>query len=156
MRTSPQLSSSFTLAHKWILPAGFLLGWPLWIWSALRGPSGQWIGVILWSVVCVIWLIWSWPIERVAVEGDYFLISNYFTSCRVPVANLASIVEIRDDRTSAITLYFEPPTPFGRRVRIIPPCGVFVYNWEDFDEAVTFLRDLLNDHERPGAKMRAN
>ena len=148
-RTSPQLSSSFTLAHKWILPAGFLLGWPLWIWSALRGPSGEWIGAIFWSFWCAYWLIWSWPIERVTVEGDYFLISNYFTSCRVPVANLASIVEIRDDRTSAITLYFEPPTPFGRRVRIIPPTGLFVFDRESFDEVAAFLRSVINDRERP-------
>jgi hypothetical protein len=121
----------------------------LWIWSALRGPSGQWIGVILWSVVCVIWLIWSWPIERVTAEGDYFLISNYFTSRRVPVAHLASIIEIRDTRTPAITLYFEPPTPFGRRVRIIPPTGLFVFDRESFDEVAAFLRSVINDRERP-------
>jgi hypothetical protein len=147
MRTSPQLSSSLTLAHKWILPACFLLGWPLWVWSALRGPSGEWIGAIFWSFWCVYWLVWSWPIKLVTIEGDYFVISNYFTSHRVPVANLASINEIRH-RTPAITLYFEPPTPFGRRVRIIPPCGFFIINWEGFDEVVTFLRSVVNDRER--------
>jgi hypothetical protein len=156
MRTTLQLSSSSTLFHKWILPASSLLGWPLWIWCALRGPSGEWIGAILWSVSCALWLIWSWPIKRVTVEGDHFLISNYFISRRVPVAHLAGITEIHDNRTPAINLYFDPPTPFGRRVRIVPPGGIFVHNKEGFDEAVTFLRGLLNEHERLGAKMRAN
>jgi hypothetical protein len=149
MRTSPDISGSWTFLHKWILPACFLLGWPLWVWSALRGPSAQWIGVILWSVVCVFWLIWSWPIKLVTVEGDYFLISNYFTSHRAPVAHLASITENRDNRTPAITLYFEPPTPFGRRVRIIPPAQrLFIFDRESFDEVASFLRSLANDRER--------
>jgi hypothetical protein len=156
MRTSPQFSSSSTLFHKWVLPACFLLGWPLWIWGALRGPSVGWIGAIFWTFWCAFWLIWSWPIKRVTIEGNYFLISNYFTCHRVPVSHLASITEIRDNRTPAINLYFEPPTPFGRRVCIIPPCGIFVYNWKSFDEAATFLRGLLNEHERPSAKMRAS
>jgi hypothetical protein len=150
MRTSPQLSSSLTLAHKWILPACFLLGWPLWVWSALRGPSGEWIGAIFWSVVCAFWLIWSRPIERVTVEGDYFLISNYFTSRRVPVTHLASITESYGFHPPTITLHFEPPTPFGKRVRIIPPVqGLFIFDRKSFDEVAAFLRSVTNDRQRP-------
>jgi len=83
--------------------------------------------------------------KHVAIEGDYFRISNYFVSYRVPVAHLASITEIRDNRTPAITLYFEPPTPFGRRVRIIPPTGLFVFDRESFEEVAAFLRSVVND-----------
>jgi hypothetical protein len=156
MRTSPQLSSSSTLLHKWIFPAIPLLALPFLAHSALRGPSGEWIGVIFLSVVSVGLLIWAWPLKHVTIEGDYFRISNYFVSHRVPVAHLASITEIRDNRIPAINLYFEPPTPFGRRVRIIPPSGIFIFNQEGFNEVVTFLQGLLNDHERPSAKMRAS
>ena len=148
MRTSPQLSSSFTLAAKWILPASFLLGWPLWVWGALRGPSGEWIGAIFWSVLCVFWVIWSRPIKLVTVEGDYFIISNYFTSRRVPVAHLPDITENYSGRTPTIILYFEPTTPFGKRVRIIPPQGLFIYDRKSFDEVAAFLRSVVNDRER--------
>jgi hypothetical protein len=92
----------------------------------------------------------------VTFEGDYFVISNCFTSHRVSVAHLASITEIRDDRVPTITLYFEPPTPFGGRVGIIPPVESSAINRAGFDEAVTFLRGLLNEHERPSAKIRAS
>ena len=147
MRTSPQLSSSFTLAHKWITPACFLLGWPLWVWSALRGPLGEWIGAIFWSFWLAYWLIWSWSIERVTVEGEYFVISNYFTSRRLPVTHLASVTESYGV-CSTITLHFEPPTPFGKRVRIIPPQGLFIYDRKSFDEVAAFLRSVVNDRER--------
>jgi hypothetical protein len=156
MRTSPQLSSSWTFLHKWILPAFPLLALALSVLGALRGPSGEWISVIFWSAVSVGLLIWAWPMKHVTIEGDYFRISNYFVSHRMPFAHLASIAEIRDNRTPAINLYFDPPTPFGRRVRIIPPTGIFVFDREGFNEVVTFLRGLLNDPERPGAKMRAS
>src|SRR5262245_28473694 len=153
MRTSPTLSSSLTFLNKWIFPALFLPGWPLWILSALRGPWDAWIFAILWSIACVALLLLSWQIKLVAIEGDYFVISNYFAKRRVPIAHLVSITENSYFRAPAITLHFEPPTPFGSRVLIIPPVGFF--NNEGFDEAVTFLRDLLNDQERYGAGMRA-
>jgi hypothetical protein len=131
----------------------------VWIYGALRDPPREWTdaGVILLSGVFVCyWLIWARPIKRVTVEGDHFVISNCFTSHRVSVAHLASITEIRDGRIPTITLYFEPPTPFGGRVRIIPPVESSAINRAGFDEAVTFLRGLLNEHERPSAKIRAS
>jgi hypothetical protein len=114
----------------------------------MRGPSGEWIGAIFWSVLCVFWVIWSRPIKLVTVEGDYFIISNYFTSRRVPVAHLADITENYSGRTPTIILYFEPPTPFGKRVRIIPPQGLFIYDRKSFDEVAAFLRSVANDRER--------
>ena len=99
--------------------------------------------------MCVFWVIWSRPIERVTVEGAYFLISNYFTSRRAPVTNLASITENFSIRPPTITLHFEPPTPFGKSVRIIPPAqGLFIFDRKGFDEVAAFLRSVVNDRER--------
>jgi hypothetical protein len=146
MRTSPQLSSFLTFLHKWLFPALFLPCWPVWIWSAIRGPLVAWMGAILWGAACALLLIWTWPIKRVTIEGGFFTISNYITSYRVPVVHLSSITEHHSVQPPAITLYFEPPTPFGRRVRIIPPVGSF--NNEGYDKVMTFLRGLLSDQER--------
>jgi hypothetical protein len=93
--------------------------------------------------------MWSWPIKLVTVEGDYFVISNYITRRRAPVAHLADITESYSGRTPSITLNFEPPTAFGKSVRIIPPQGLFTYDRKGFDEVVTFLRSLANDRKRP-------
>jgi len=103
---------------------------------------------MMWSIACIVLLIWSWPIKLVTVEGDYFIISNYITCHRAPIAHLVSIAENYNNRTPTITLYFEPPTPFGKRVRIIPPQGFFMFNREGFDEVAAFLRSRINDRER--------
>jgi hypothetical protein len=89
-------------------------------------------------------LIYSWPIKLVTVEGDYFVISNYFTTRLVPIAHLAKVSESYLGRGPTIILYFEPPTPFGKRVRIIP-----IGSSSDFDEIMTFLRSLIGNRERP-------
>jgi len=144
MRTSPVLSSSLTFLSEWVFPAFFLLGWPIWIQSALSGSTMDWVAVIVWGVGCIAVLMWSWPIKFVDVEGDYFIISDYFTSHRVPIAHLANITENYYSRTPAIMLYFEPTTPFGKRVRILPPVEWF--HSERFDEVMVFLRSLVSDH----------
>jgi len=84
----------------------------------------------------------------VTVEGDYFIISNYINSYRAPIVYLVSMTENYNNRTPTITLYFEPPTPFGKRVRIIPPQGPFMFKREGFDEVAAFLRSRINDRER--------
>jgi hypothetical protein len=91
-------------------------------------------------------LIFSWPIKLVTVEGDYFVISNYFIKRRVPIAHLAKVAEsVILNRGPTIILYFEPPTPFGKRVRIITP---WLSKSSD-DEIAAFLRSLISNRERP-------
>ena len=101
---------------------------------------------MLWSVACTAVLIWSWPIKLVTVEGDYFVMSNYFTSHHVPIAHLASITESHSVHPPTIILHFEPSSPFGKRVRIIPPQVSFAP--EGPDEVAAFLRSVVNDRER--------
>jgi hypothetical protein len=74
-------------------------------------------------------VIVSWPIKLITIEGDYFTISNYFTSHRAPIAHLANVTENNISRLPTISLYFEPPTQFGKRIRIIPPQGLFTSNY---------------------------
>src|SRR5262245_42800249 len=144
MRTSPQLSSSFTLAHKWITPACFLLGWPLWVWSALRGPLGDWIGGIFWIFWLAYWLIWSWSIERVPMQSQSLSICNYFTNRRVSVTHLDSVTESYGVY-SKMTHHLDRSTPFGKPVRIIPPQGLFISDRKSFDELASYLPSVVND-----------
>ena len=104
--------------------------------------------LMLWSVGCTAVLIWSWPIKLVTVEGDYFVISNYFTSHHEPIAHLARITESYSVRPPTITLHFEPPSPFGKRVRIIPAEGLFIFDRKSFDDVAAFLRSVVSDRER--------
>jgi hypothetical protein len=92
MATPPRLSSSLTFLNEWVIPALFLLGWRWQIQEALRisMPLAKWIMIIIWGIAFILVLIYSWPIKLVTVEGDYFVISNYFIKRRVPIAHLAA------------------------------------------------------------------
>ena len=144
MRPSLRLSSSLTFLGEWVFPALWLLSLPLWIQDALRipFPLAKWVIVILWSVGLILVLIYSWPIKLVTLERDCFVISNYFTSRRVPITHLAKVSESYAGRVPTIILHFDPPTPLGKRVRIITATGLFLFNNRDFDEIVALLRSL--------------
>lgn len=105
--------------------------------------------VILWGVAGVAMLIRSWPIKRVTIEGDFFIISNYLTSYCVPVAHLAGVTEGFGTRLRRIILHFKPPTPFGKRICIIPPQGSSTSDRKSFDEVIAFLQSLVKNRERP-------
>jgi hypothetical protein len=148
MATPPRLSSSLTFLNEWVIPALVLLGWGWQIQEAMRisMPLAKWIMIIIWGIAFILALIYSWPIKLVTVEGDYFVISNYFIKRRVPIAHLAKVGEGAIlSRRPTIILYFEPPAPFGKRVRIITP---WLSKSSD-DEIAAFLRSLISNRERP-------
>jgi hypothetical protein len=138
-----KLSSSLTFLYEWVIPALWLLGGIEQMQYAPRIPftSEKWIIVILWGVGLIWVLIYSWPIKQVTIDGDYFVISNYFTSRRVPISDLAKVGESGLGRGRTIILYFEPPTPFGKRVRLITPS----FSRSSDDEIAAFLRSLIDN-----------
>jgi len=148
MATPPRLSSSLTFLNEWVIPALLLLSWGWQIQEAMRisMPLAKWIMIIIWGIAFILVLIFSWPIKLVTVEGDYFVISNYFIKRRVLITHLAKVAESAIlNRGPTIILYFEPPTPFGKRVRIIPP---WLSKSSD-NEIAAFLRSLISNRERP-------
>jgi hypothetical protein len=145
VKTTPELSSSLTFFHKFLLPVGFIAALPAWLQLALRSGGYEWIPAIGWLVACGVLLVWSRSIERVSVDGNSFLISNYITTHRVPISHFHGISERRHNRTPTIVLHFDPPTPFGRSIRIIPPGQMF--GASRFDKAASFLKSLIDEHQ---------
>ena len=145
MRTPPNLSSPLTFLCEWVIPVCWLLAGLQQIKMALIGTTFRgviWVIVIVWGIGFIVILIYSWPIKLVTLEGDYFVISNYFTSRRVPINHLTDVGESAlVSRGPTIILYFEPPTPFGKRVRLITP--LFAKNSDD--EIAAFLRSLIRN-----------
>jgi hypothetical protein len=64
-------------------------------------------------------LWWALPIKKVSLIGDHLRISNYRREIEVPVSQIRKIKRSRWNRTPNVTLFFDPPTPFGRKVRIV-------------------------------------
>jgi hypothetical protein len=103
--------------------------------------------VIFWSVWGVAFIIRSWRIKHITVEDDFFIISNYFTNYCVPVTHLADVTEGLGTRLRRIILRFEPPTPFGKRICIIPPPGSSISDRKSFDEVIAFLQSLVKNRD---------
>jgi len=59
----------------------------------------------------------------------------------VPTAHLVEIHEDRWNRTPSITLYFDPPTSLGRKIRIIPPVDFF--SREQFDRVAKLVHGCI-------------
>jgi len=140
-----RLTSSATLLNQWIIPLLFWAGWLFIIGAGLTNPRGMLLLAIGWGIPCVLLLVWARLIKEVSIEGDFFVISGHFATHHVPIAHLANIAVVRWSRTPAINLYFEPPTPFGRRIIIIPPYQFF--SRERFDEVFTFLKALSSQQD---------
>jgi hypothetical protein len=141
-----KLSSSLTFLYEWVIPGLWLLGGIEQMQYAPRisSTSEKWILVILWGIGLIWILMYSWPIKQVTLDGDYFVISNYFTSRRVPISDLAKVRESGLGRGRTIILYFEPPSPFGKRVRLITPG----FSRSSDDEIADFLRSLIDNREQ--------
>lgn len=142
MTSPPKMSSDFTVFSKFILPGLFLASWPVWLYVAIVRDGSAWWASVLCTVACVWLVLWSRPIKRVSVQGDCFVISNFFSVCSVPMAHLHHFDEDRHNRTPTITLHFDPPTKFGSRVRIVPPVDFLGH--ARFDGVSAYLRSVVN------------
>src|SRR6266853_672745 len=115
------LSSSQTWVTKFELPSALLLGAWLFLPTDVEHGVFSWLALVGWLTACAGVVAWTWPMKTVALEDNVFLISNWFSTRRVPSTHLRKISESRMNREPTITLYFDPPTPFGGKVRIVPP-----------------------------------
>lgn len=53
------------------------------------------------------------------LDSERFLISNLRREISVPTTHLVKVSEVWWFRTPNMVLYFDPPTPLGRKVRVI-------------------------------------
>lgn len=83
--------------------------------------AGFWLGLVLWTVVTSFIIGWVRLLQDVSLDGVVFRISGAPRSVDIPVSHLHAIEEVTFSRPPSILLFFEPPTPFGRKIRVVPP-----------------------------------
>jgi hypothetical protein len=87
------------------------------------------------------WLLWwAQSIRFVSTDGEQFLISDLRRRILVPVSQLQYWTENRMNRTPSICLYFDPPTEFGRKIRLIPPTDFL--SRKRFDAVIGLLEEI--------------
>src|SRR6188768_101099 len=139
------LSSSITPFTKFVLPGGFLAALPAWIFQ-IQDPRFGYFPALCWAAACAILVWWTMPIKKVSLRGDEFIISNYRKEVVVPVSSLVKMSEDQGNRTPNIALFFEPPTSFGRKVRIVVPWD---FGRHEFDRIAKTLRQIIEKNAQP-------
>jgi hypothetical protein len=130
-----RLSSSLTFVLKFFPPFVGLVILLVPLSDVMRGNGIGRENIIPFAAGLLL-LCCGWWLKRVSMNNDVFIISNFVRTVRVPVSTLTGIREHRASRTKTITLKFSPPTPFGRRVVIVPPIGAY-------DDVAKMLRPLV-------------
>jgi hypothetical protein len=118
---------------------------PIWVLGAPAHAFG-WVPAVFWIVACSFIVWWTLPIKKVSLVGDSLLISNYWRDIEVPVPQISRIHEDRWNRTSNISLFFDPPTSLGSKVRIV----ISGFGEDEFDRVVGLLRCAIESHANPG------
>ncbi len=141
------LSSSITPFTKFVLPGGFLATLPVWILKTHDPPFGYW-PALFWAAACAFLVWWTAAIKKVSLRGDEFVVSNYRREIGVPVSSLVRVSADPWNRTPNIALFFDPPTSFGRKVRIIVPWD---FERREFDRIAKILRQIVEKNAQPGS-----
>ncbi len=137
----PVLSSDMTFFHKFALPAPFIFISSIVVSSAVAEGGLAWIFALFWTAACLALLVWTSPMKFVEIKGDQLSVSNSIKTHLVPARDLYFIDVDRDVKTPSITLYFNPPTPFGKSIRILPPKD---RKRVSFDRAARWLQSQPN------------
>ena len=130
-----RLSSPFlSILNRFLLPIPVVCGTLVVAFGSHGGERYLLAGICVAASIGLLW--WSLPIKEVWYRDGHFVISNYVREVTVPASHLSHIDESSMNRTPNILMFFNPPLPFGKKVRLIPPLG-------EFEEKAALLRDLL-------------
>jgi hypothetical protein len=140
-----KLSSEFTPITKYVAPAVMAAFLILMFALPDHEKPSDYLPLIIVGPLFLFLLWWTAFVKKVDLNGDHFVISNFLNQVSVPTAHLQKIAEHRGNRTRNITLFFEPATPFGRKIRIVTPFGITPRN---HDEVASLLRNILNENHR--------
>jgi hypothetical protein len=86
-------------------------------------------------------IMWARSLKFVEIKGDHLAVSNFTKTVLVPARDLYFMEVVREMKPPSITLYFNPPTPFGKCIAILPPS-----DWKkaNFDSATRWLQSQPN------------
>ena len=148
-RNTMQLSSNITpFAKHWGL-AFSLVMFPVGLSMIARTPD---LLILLWTVSLPFIMWWLWSFKEVGIDGDCFIIGNHKRAITAPFSHLKDFSESRSNRSSYITLVFNPPTTYGRKIRFWPPLSDR-FNREP-DRISSLLRDIIKQNAKSPARFQ--
>jgi hypothetical protein len=119
-----EISSMLTTFYKFIEPLFGVMIVVVLLFSGFFPPD---IPIVVKSVFLTIAIgssitMWffSWPLKKVALEGENLLVSDYFQDTMVPISKIGKVEESYAFRRRRIILYLKQPCQFGERIVFVP------------------------------------
>jgi hypothetical protein len=121
-------------------------------YGATGAPAGYWIFVGVCTVLGVVWCV---RMRRVEFDGRRFVISSYFEKAEVPADRLVRVRVgwFSRGRYPSVILYFDAPTPFGRKVRLYTEWSA---RTKEFQHLLAELTSIANKQPLPGTVLTPN
>jgi predicted PurR-regulated permease PerM len=144
-----QLSSSVTFIYKFVFPAIWILIGGFLLFVTVQGIRRTSLpDTLTWLLIVVPWLLgivflhwFAAPILRVELRDGRLYASNYRREIEILRSDIASVTQNVWVNVRPITLHLRNETPFGTRIRFIPPGRVIFAFWKE-DPLVDKLREL--------------
>ena len=144
-----QLSSSVTFIYKFVFPAIWIVIVGLLVFYNVRGARGAGaLGIATSLLIVVPWLFgvlfllrFAAPVLRVELRDGRLYASDYRREIEIPRGEITNVTQNVWVNVRPITLHLRNDTPFGKRIRFIPPGRVIFAFWKE-DAVVEKLREL--------------
>jgi predicted PurR-regulated permease PerM len=144
-----QLSSSVTFIYKFVFPAIWILIGGFLLFVTVQGirrtslpDTLTWLLIVVPWLLGIVFLLWfAAPILRVELRDGRIYASNYRREIEIQRSDIASVTQNVWVNVRPITLHLRNETPFGTRIRFIPPGRVIFAFWKE-DPLVDKLREL--------------
>jgi predicted PurR-regulated permease PerM len=144
-----QLSSSVTFIYKFVFPAIWILIGGFLLFVTVEGihrtslpDTLTWLLIVVPWLFGIVFLLWfAAPILRVELRDGRIYASNYRREIEIQRSDIASVTQNVWVNVRPITLHLRNETPFGTRIRFIPPGRVIFAFWRE-DPLVEKLREL--------------
>jgi hypothetical protein len=144
-----ELSSSVTFIYKFVFPAIWISIGGFLLFVTIEGihrttfpdTATSLLIVVPWLLGAVFLLQLATPVLRVELRDGRLYASNYRREIEIPRSDIVSVTQNVWVNVRPITLHLRNETPFGRRIRFIPPGRVIFAFWKE-DPLVDELREL--------------
>jgi hypothetical protein len=146
-----QLSSSVTFIYKFVFPAVWIVFGGILLFVTVEGvrrttspdTATSFLIVVPWLLGAVFLLRLVAPILRVELRDGRLYASNYRREIEIQRSDIVRVTQNVWVNIRPITLHLRDGTPFGTRIRFVPPGRVIFAFWKE-DPLVEKLRELAS------------
>lgn len=119
-----KLSSSFTFFYKYVVLALWIVGFGIGGSDILFGAESydfRWMQYMTtWLGVAAFFFFITGPIKKVGIEGQTLIVSNYFRTEEIDLAQIAAVDSFSFFTPKLVWFTLKDNSAFGRKITFLP------------------------------------